>query len=94
MKDLLAFLKNTPKKDLYLANDLENSITNSIANVETLNIEEKQKFSKSMTLFAESEELITQINNKLPPPLQGESKERFVTRGLELIKRILIDKLK
>ncbi|MBM9592364.1 hypothetical protein JWG41_18110 [Leptospira sp. 201903075] len=54
---------------------------------------EKEKFASEMVNFATSSEFVDLIDNKLAPPLPGETKELFVERALGIVRKIMLEKM-
>lgn len=80
---------------------LKSSSTNEIQNLilaTPFGIENKEKIIpekiEDLTEFSFSDNFVDKINTEVGEPKENESKEEYVKRGLELVKKLLKEKLK
>jgi hypothetical protein len=81
-------LPNSSQSDSNLKDDnLQLSITNSLSKLPSLSKNEVSDFAEKMELLVTSDDFLEKVSNELGVPLENESEDEFVKRGLSLIKK-------
>ena len=89
------YLNSDGQKKLSQSNeDFQLQISNTVKSISTMNESDKLTLTNSLVKIVNEDKLIDEIDKQLPPPLPGESKEKFVKRALGILDKILDSILK
>jgi hypothetical protein len=87
---LKQYSDGTGQKKLAQSNEnFQLQIANTVNSIGSVNESDKLTLTTSLVSIVNEDKLIDEIDKKLPPPLPGESKEKFVNRALGILDKIL-----
>lgn len=58
--------------------------------LETLSTDDAEKLSADIVKYVKSDKFLDELDPMIPPPLRGETKEQFVERALQALKKLLL----
>ncbi len=61
--------------------------------IATISREDAERLSADIIKYVQSEKFLDELDPKIPPPLKGETKEQFVERALQALKKLLLAKI-